>query len=112
MIFKWKKKDLVDECAGPSLTVKKRIVQRDDEHEDGHENPVSGVNAGIMFRRGKKLLSLAKLKRTRPKVSSQSNSRVFNKSRTGKTAQDRRKQETRLQALQELDPSLFIKTDN
>ena len=88
MIFKRKKKDVVDECAGPGLTVKKRIVQRDDEQEDEHENPVSAVNAGIMFSRGKKLLSLAKLKRTRPEVSSQSNSRVFNKSRTGKSAED------------------------
>ena len=111
VIFKRKKKD-VDECAGPSLTVKKRIIQRDDEQEDEHENPVSAVNAGIMFSRGKKLLSLAKLKRTRHEVSSQSNSRVFNKSRTGKTAEDRRKPETRLQAVQELDPSLLIKTDD
>ena len=112
VIFKRKKKDVVDECAGPGLTVKKRIVQRDDEQEDEHENPVSAMNAGIMLSRGKKLLSLAKLKRTRPEVSSQSNSRIFNKSRTGKSAEDGRKPETRLQAVQELDPSLLIKTDD
>ena len=72
---------------------------------------MSALNSGIMFSRGKKLLSLAKLKRTTPKVSSQNNSRVFNKSKTGKTAEDQGKQEMRLQAVQELDPSLLIKTD-
>ena len=108
VILKRKKKDIIDECAGSGSIAKKRIVVRDDEHE----NHVSAMNAGIMFSRGKKLLALAKLKRTRPEVSSQNNSRVFNKSKTGKTAEDRGKQETRLQAVQELDPSLLIKTDD
>ena len=109
VIFKRKKMDNVDECAGSGLIVEKRIIQRDDEHE----NPVSASNAGIIFSRGKKLVSLAaKMKMTRPEVSSQSNSRVFNKSRTGKSAEDRGNPETRLQAVQELDPSLLIKTDD
>ena len=56
--------------------------------------------------RGKKLLSLAKLKK-RPEVSSKSHPRVFNNSsnRTRKTVEDRRKPE----AVKELDVSLLAK---
>ena len=56
--------------------------------------------------RGKKLLSLAELKK-RPEVSSKSHPRVFNNSsnRTGKTVEDQRKPE----AVKELDVSLLAK---
>lgn len=73
---------------------------------------MSALNAGIMLSRGRKLLSLAMLKRKRLKVSLQSHSRVFNKSRIGKTTEDQGKAEMRLKAVQELDPSLLIKTNN
>lgn len=108
VIFKRKN----DESAGSGLTVKKKMVKRDEEQEGEHENPVSALNAGIMLSRGKKLLSLAKLKRTRSEVSSQNNSRVFNKSTIRRPAEDQGKQEARLKAVQELDQSLLIKTND
>ena len=63
------------------------------------------LDAGTLSR-GKKLLSLAKLKK-RPEVSSKGHPPVFNKSsnRTGKTVEDRRKPEV----VQELDVSLLAK---
>lgn len=63
------------------------------------------LDAGTLTR-GKKLLSLVKLKK-RPEVSTQSHPRVFTKSsiRIGKNVEDRRKSE----AVQELDASLLVK---
>ncbi|XP_068691357.1 aurora kinase-like [Montipora foliosa] len=94
---------------------KKREVETINEGERGRpdisisKREVVGekqaLGAGTLSR-GKKLLSLAKLKK-RSEVSSQSHLRVFCKSsiRIGKTLEDRRKPE----AVQELDVSLLVK---
>lgn len=118
MASKRKKSDIVDESVGmneefvestgPSLVSEKELAQKYKDKTSGSNKAASAFNAD-MFSRGKRILSLAKVKR--PELQTQNRPRVFNKSRVEETAGavDRAKKEAKQTSVQELDPSLLKK---